>query len=150
MLRQTRRRLCPCSNSRSPMDGHRVVLFRTQGLQQADAAAVQGRMVRRRIRWYIIRFEQTSQRHWPGHFPRRADKPTERWWVQSTDLLDWRSRSRYQWLVEAGETTSLRRRIHCDVAAYTGACATSCRWTSTPRRCTNRNTRADRTVTATD
>ena len=48
MLRRTRRRLCPCSNSRSPMDGHghRVVLFRTQGLRQADAGAVQVRMAR--------------------------------------------------------------------------------------------------------
>ena len=37
MLRRTRRRLCPCSNSRSPMEGHRVELFRMQGLRQADA-----------------------------------------------------------------------------------------------------------------
>ena len=34
----------------SPMDGHWVVLFRTQGFRQVDAGAVQGRMVRRRIR----------------------------------------------------------------------------------------------------
>ena len=53
MLRRPRRRLCPCSNSRSPMDGHRVVLFRTQGLRQADARAVQSRMVWRRLRRFM-------------------------------------------------------------------------------------------------
>ena len=53
MLRRTRRRLCPCSNSRLPMDGHRVVLFRTQGLRQADARAVQGRMVWRWLRRFM-------------------------------------------------------------------------------------------------
>ena len=53
MLRRTRKRLCPCSNSRSPMDGHRVVLFRTQGIRQANAGSVQDRMVRRRIRRFV-------------------------------------------------------------------------------------------------
>ena len=41
------------SNSRSPMDGHRVVLFRTQGFRQANAGSIQGRMVRRRIRRFV-------------------------------------------------------------------------------------------------
>ena len=50
MLWRTRRRLCLCSNSRSPMDGHRVVLFRTQDFRQANAGSIQGRMVRRWIR----------------------------------------------------------------------------------------------------
>ena len=53
MLRRIRRRLCPRSNCRSPMDGHRVVLFRTQGLRQADTEVVQCRMVRRRIRRFV-------------------------------------------------------------------------------------------------
>ena len=42
-----------CSNSRSPMDGHRFVLFRTQGLRQADARVVQGTMARRRLRRFM-------------------------------------------------------------------------------------------------
>ena len=35
------------------MNGHRVVLFRTQGFRQANAGSVQGRMVRRRIRRFV-------------------------------------------------------------------------------------------------
>ena len=38
---------------RSPMDGHRVVLFRTQVFRQANAESIQGRMVRRRIRRFV-------------------------------------------------------------------------------------------------
>ena len=45
--------LCPRWNSRSIMDGHRVVLFRTQGLRQADAGTVQCRMVRRGIHRFV-------------------------------------------------------------------------------------------------
>ena len=56
MLRRTRRWLCPCSNSRFPMDGHRVVLFRTQGLRQADVRAVQGRMVWRWLRRFMQQY----------------------------------------------------------------------------------------------
>ena len=29
--------------------------------------------------------------------------------------MDWISRSHWQWFIEGSETTSLRRRIHCDV-----------------------------------
>ena len=43
-------------SARSFMDGHRVMLFRTQGLRQADARVVQGRMAwrRRRRRMFFI------------------------------------------------------------------------------------------------
>ena len=55
-LRRTRRRLCPCSNSRSLMDGQGVVLFRTQGFRQANVGSVQGRMVRIRIRRFVQQY----------------------------------------------------------------------------------------------
>ena len=42
-----------CARIAVAMDGHRVVLFRTQGFRQANAGSIQGRMVRRRIRRFV-------------------------------------------------------------------------------------------------
>ena len=33
----------------------------------------------------------------------------------SSIILEWRRRSHWHWLIEGSETTSLRRRVHCDV-----------------------------------
>ena len=33
----------------------------------------------------------------------------------SSIILEWRRRSHWHWLIEGSETTSLRRRIHCEV-----------------------------------
>ena len=45
----------------------------------------------------------------------RIESPTSSWMTRSQRS---RRRDKGLWLVEASETTSLRRRINCDVAAY--------------------------------
>ena len=63
-----------------------------------------------------------SGRVFPGQKPSirfRARKiPLPRECTPSTELNntgEWRRRSHWHWLIEGSETTSLRRRIHCDV-----------------------------------
>ena len=51
VLRQAQRRLRPDSSRRTPVDSHRGVLRRAQGVRQEDARSVQDRVVWRRVYW---------------------------------------------------------------------------------------------------